>query len=82
MSSKGTAFRPKRIHRSIKLDRVQARDLLNYNLIYACEQCSHFDPERIECTLGFQCEPHLKENQLKGFSSHSHMAFCRFLEID
>ena len=72
----------KKGRRSIKLDRVQAKDLRELNLIYSCEQCSYFDPEHTRCVLGFPCEPHLHENQLKTFAIQGHMAFCRFLEID
>jgi hypothetical protein len=36
------AFRPKRIRRSIKLDRVQASDYNKMMLIFACEHCSFF----------------------------------------
>ena len=79
---KGSAFTPKRIRRSIKLDRVQAADFLNYNMIYCCEQCSYFDPESTSCLLGFRPTHHSQEQQLKTFETLGHMAFCRFLEID
>jgi hypothetical protein len=82
MSKKGSAFTPKRIRRSIKLDRVQASDFLHYEMIYSCEQCSYFAAESQECLLGFPSRNHLKAEQLKTFSTLGHMAFCRFLEID
>lgn len=78
----GSAFTPKRIRRSVKLDRVSASDFLNYDLTYACEQCSHFSSVDSKCTLGFPAHLHVKEIQLQRFYSHSHMAFCRFLEVD
>ncbi len=67
---------------SIKLDRTKASDLVNYNLIYACEQCSHFESKPKKCTLGFLTKYHLKSEQLKRYNINSHLAFCRFLEID
>jgi len=76
------AFTPKRVRRTIKLDRVQASDLLNYDMIYACEQCSFFDAENTHCVMGFLPQPHLKEQQMQTFNTTGHMAFCRFLEID
>ena len=79
---KQSAFSPKRVRRTIKLDRVQASDLLNYEMIYHCEQCSFFDIEATRCVMGFPQQPHLKEQQMKTFNSTGHMAFCRFLEID
>ena len=79
---KNSAFQPKRIRRSIKLDRFAPKDFLSLNMTYACEQCSFYNPDAVECMMGFPCEPHLQANQLRKFESHSHMAFCRFLEID
>ena len=76
------AFTPKKVRKSIKLDRVSPKDFLHTNMIYCCEQCSHFNSNNQTCTLGYKTEPHLKKQQLAGFSSHGHMAFCRFAEID
>ncbi len=76
------AFTPKRIRRSIKLDRVQASDFLNYDMIFCCEQCSFYNEDDKECMMGFRPENHLREQQLKTFTTNGHMAFCRFLEIE
>lgn len=76
------AFTPKRIRRSIKLDRVQASDFNSLQMTYACEDCSFFAPENNECMMGMPTEPHLRQEQLKRFNTTGHMAFCRFLEID
>ena len=76
------AFTPKRIRRGIKLDRVQARDFLQYDMIFSCEQCSFFNEDGPECMMGFPCENHLHDHQMKTFETTGHMAFCRFLEID
>lgn len=76
------AFTDKRIRRGIKLDRVQASDFLNMNTIYACEQCSFFDPGENICVMGFPQKNHLMAQQQKTFNTTGHMAFCRFLEID
>lgn len=76
------AFTPRRIRRGIKLDRVQAADFNQYELIFACEQCSFFSPEGQQCLMGMPTKDHLREQQLKTFNLTGHMAFCRFLEID
>lgn len=68
--------------KSIKLDRVAPADFLHQNMTYCCEQCSHYDPEGDSCTLGYLAAVHKKEIQLQRYFAHSHMAFCRFLEID
>ncbi|MCJ8275410.1 MAG: hypothetical protein HRT44_01720 [Bdellovibrionales bacterium] len=78
----GSAFTPKRIRRSVKLDRVNPADFRQLNIQYCCEQCSHFCTETQKCTIGFPAYLHTREIQLKRFNSHSHMAFCRFHEID
>ncbi len=73
---------PKKLRKSIKLDRVAPLDFSQRNMIYACEQCSHFDPDAKECTLGYQAQLHMQEVQLKRYYLNGHMAFCRFTEID
>ena len=79
---RGSAFTPKRIRRSVKMDRVNPSDFLNYNMIYYCEQCSHYSNENKACSIGFPAHLHTKEIQLQRYYRHGHMAFCRFLEID
>ena len=78
----GKAFTPKRIRRSVKLDRVHPADFNKYDFTYCCEQCSHFSKKNTQCTLGFPATLHTKDVQLKRYHSLGHMAFCRFLEID
>ncbi len=66
----------------IFLDVVNPTDFLNLNIIYCCEQCSHFDPESERCTIGYNAANHRREQNLKNFESSGRMAFCRMLEID
>jgi hypothetical protein len=73
---------PKKLRKGIKLDRVHPEDFLKTNMIYCCEQCSHYDPAGDACTLGYQTRLHKKEIQLQRFYLNGHMAFCRFIEID
>lgn len=73
---------PKQLRKSIKLDRVNPADFLHKNMIYACEDCSHFDPTSSTCTIGYRAELHKRDIQLQRFYSNSHMAFCRCMEID
>jgi hypothetical protein len=68
--------------RSIKLDRVAAKDYVHHRLVFSCEDCSHFANSGQQCTLGFPSKYHLRENQRKMFELSGHMALCRFLEID
>ncbi len=73
---------PPRPRRSIKLDRVNPGDFMNMNMVYACEQCSHYNSDTNQCTIGYWPDLHRKEVQLERMRIHSHMAFCRFIEID
>jgi hypothetical protein len=73
---------PKKLRKSIKLDRVSPQEFLHRNPIFCCEQCSHYDPVSDSCTLGYQAKLHKKEIQLQRFYRNGHMAFCRFTEID
>ena len=68
--------------RSIILDTVNPRDLRELNLIYCCEQCSYFDPERTRCAMGFKVEKHLRANQDRLYNLTGKFAFCRSQEID
>ena len=77
-----TAITPRKPRKSIKLDRVHPADFLKQNMIFCCEQCSHYDPESDSCTIGYQASVHKRDIQMMRFLSNSHMAFCRFLEID
>jgi hypothetical protein len=80
-SSEHKKIRKKRPRKSIKLDRVDPRDFSRYNLIYSCDQCSHFDSGKRSCTMGFWAQ-HTQERQLALYNRTGFMAFCRFLEID
>lgn len=74
--------REKKARISIKRDVVNPKDYLNYHSPVSCEDCSHFDPEKVWCSLGYNPEPHLKKTQQKSYELSGNMAFCRFLEID
>lgn len=67
---------------SIFLDSVNPSDFLNLNIMFCCEQCSHFDPDKESCTIGYNAANHRRETQLKQFESSGRMAFCRMMEID
>lgn len=73
---------PKRLRQSIKKDPVQAEDVRQFNLPYACEDCTHFCSKIGECTLGYDSRPHRKAQQNSDFLLSGKMALCRFLEID
>jgi hypothetical protein len=82
MSMSSGRFMPKRIRASIKKDVVNPHDYLNYDIRSACEECSHFAAEKVQCTLGFNVAPHLKAQQTHEMELSGRMALCRFHEID
>lgn len=71
-----------RLHASIKKDRVNPAEYLKYETRFSCEDCSHFNSEKTNCTIGYDTKHHLKEEQKRQFYLAGNMAFCRFLEID
>jgi hypothetical protein len=74
-------YLPKRQRRSIKLDRVQAADLAQYDVRFFCDNCSHYSRSENRCSMGYVPQ-HTKSAQMTLFNLTGHMAFCRFLEID
>ncbi len=74
-------YQPNRKRRSIRLDRVQARDLRVYDVRFFCDQCSHYSPSTQTCTMGYVAQ-HTLESQMKLYDLTGMMAFCRFMEID
>lgn len=70
------------IPKSIILDAVQAKDFLNLNIIYCCEQCSYFSEDTGTCAIGFKVEKHVRANQDKLYNLTGKFAFCRSQEID
>lgn len=73
---------PPRLTASIKRDRVAAKDYLQYDLRVSCDDCSHFDSVKEQCTLGYQTAPHRKAEQARQYLLSGSLAFCRFIEID
>lgn len=70
------------VRRSIILDPIHPRDFRELDIIFYCEQCSHFAPENGTCTIGYEASKHNKEAQLKNYELYGRVAFCRFSEID
>jgi hypothetical protein len=68
--------------RSIKMDPIHPRDMRELNLVYYCEQCSHFDHGGKTCTIGYDAFNHVKETQDKYYAMSGRVAYCRFQEID
>ncbi len=73
---------PKAPCKSLILDPIHPRDFRTLNIIYACEQCSHFDTEGKTCTIGYEAHLHLMRRQNKLYELCGRVAFCRFMEID
>lgn len=73
---------PRKIRPSIKREKVSAFDFQHYNHRFSCDDCSHFDSIKENCTLGYPTEPHRKAQQTHEFLLSGTMAFCRSHEID
>ncbi len=73
---------PKRLTQSIKKDVVNPSDYFKYQMLSACEDCSHFDETTEKCTLGSWTVPHRRAQQMKDYELSGKMAFCRLIEID
>lgn len=69
-------------NRSLILDKIHPTDFLHLNMIYNCEQCSHFDDVSKECTIGYLAKNHMKSEQDRLYERTGRIALCRFLEID
>ena len=68
--------------KSVILDRIDPTEFRTLKFTYCCEQCVHFDCEKIDCSLGQSHDLHGKEAQLRTYNLTGKMALCRFLEID
>ncbi|MEO0335917.1 MAG: hypothetical protein AAF202_05975 [Pseudomonadota bacterium] len=68
--------------RSVIKDKIDPREFQSLNLIYCCEQCSHFDAPNNTCTIGYDSSKHLRKVQLHDYYLSGRMAQCRFGEID
>lgn len=82
LNPKGKGKTPPRITPSMKKEFVKARDFLKFDTRFSCEDCSHYDGEKVVCTLGYNPRYHLKAEQEHQFNLGGTMAFCRFIEID
>lgn len=70
------------LKRSLILDPIHPRDWRALNVVYHCEQCSHFDEKGQSCTIGYDASKHLKAVQDELYDRTGKVAFCRFTEID
>lgn len=68
--------------RSVIFDKVHPKDFNQLNMIYYCEQCSHYDFDNDRCTIGYESSIHAKAFQDKMYELSGRVAFCRFCEID
>jgi len=67
---------------SIFLDPVNPHDFLHLNMVFCCEQCTHYDEAQKRCTIGHNSANHNKATQLKTYELSGRMAICRNMEID
>lgn len=73
---------PKRLRHPMKRDGLSASSFLKYNLPWACDDCSHFDPVKEFCTIGFDAHQTRREKQQKEYILSGQMTVCRYQEID
>lgn len=73
---------PKRIHRSIKMDVVNPADYMKYDFRFSCDECTHFDHQGEQCTIGYDSTVHRKTEQERTYRLSGRMALCRLMEID
>lgn len=71
-----------RVHVSMRKERINPVDFLKYDSRFSCEDCSHFNGEKVICTIGYNPALHLKAEQTQQYLLAGTMAFCRFIEID
>ncbi|QDK38854.1 hypothetical protein [Bdellovibrio sp. NC01] len=71
-----------RLRPSIHKDRINPQDYMKYDTRFSCEDCSHFDSDKVVCTIGLVPEHHTKAAQTHQYELAGNMAFCRFIEID
>jgi hypothetical protein len=64
------------------MDPIHPRDWRELDIVYNCEQCSHYDEIGHRCTIGYDASKHLKEIQDQTYFMTGKVAFCRFCEID
>lgn len=82
MSGKGKKDPIRSSKRGVIFDRIDPRLFNQIDLMYCCEQCSHFDEIHQKCTIGYDASKHLRKVQLHTYNLSGRMAVCRFQEID
>ena len=75
-------FTPKFPRQTIRRDAVNPSDYLHLNFLSSCEDCTHFKPSDVTCTLGYWTKWHRKEFQTAEYERTGKMAICRFIEVD
>jgi hypothetical protein len=73
--------RQRRGRKSMRTERIHPGDWSKLNLIYACEQCSHYSFSQSFCTMGYVAQ-HKMEDQKKAYELSGFISLCRFQEID
>ncbi len=77
---------PRRLRPSIKKDGIHPAFYNSIQLPWACEDCVHYshptDTRAGNCSFGYNCSYHLREQQVRDYETSGKMALCRFLEID
>ena len=78
--SKKRSFRSSK--RGVIRDPINPGMFNSMNIMYCCEQCSHFDADNEFCTIGYDASKHLKRVQMHWYNLSGRMAACRFQEVD
>lgn len=73
---------PRPLRASIKRDPIHPKDYLYLKQAISCEDCSHFNSQGENCTLGYQSRYHRRDFQNNEYEKTGKVALCRFLEVD
>lgn len=76
------SFTPRRLRPSIRFDNIHPQDYLKYDFKVACEDCTHFNREAENCSLGYESKWHRQDFQKKSYDLGGKVSFCSFIEID
>jgi hypothetical protein len=68
--------------KGVIFDPIDPRLFNTMNVMFCCEQCSHFDEISQSCTIGYDASKHLYKVQMHTYHLNGRMAACRFQEID
>lgn len=52
-------------------------EIARFRLVYTCERCVEFDPERQACSFGYPTAPH----RARDLAEATELVFCKVFEL-